>query len=365
MVVDYGAEDGRSYEGSLVGSQVGDELLGVMAAGRSRLFDRSDPQMADTAIGCVMDKEGLRHVLIVPLVHQGEVLGVLLMSSVTPSLAGPAVAHLAETIGELITDAAVRTRLYEAVRAADQLKASFLATVSHELRTPLTSIMGYIEMIQKGLYGPPGDSLAEPLGYMRQASGVLLRLITDILDFSRMEAGQLKVDLMPVDPLRSIASVAGQLRPQIHQRGLELQLELAEHLPLVQANSARVEQVLTNLVGNAIKFTEAGAIQICAQPIGERLRISVRDTGIGIAADDQEAIFQEFRRVDQADRRYGGAGLGLAIARRLIELMGGAIGVESAPGAGSTFFIELPITALSGDPPTVMGLAAHELGRAL
>jgi signal transduction histidine kinase len=336
-----------------------------MGVGHSSLFDSDDPEVATSVIGRAMQREGLRHTLMVPLSHQGALLGMLVMGSSSGRRASPALIHLAETIGELITDAVVRTRLYEEVRAADQLKSSFLATVSHELRTPLTSIIGYIDMLRRGLYGPPGESMVEPLMYMRAASGTLLRLITDILDFSRMEAGQLKVDLCPVDALRSLTNVVGQLQPQIRERDLGLELDLAAQLPLVQANTARLEQVLTNLLSNAIKFTEAGMISVGAHASGDMLRISVRDTGIGIAAEDQEAIFQEFRRIDQADRHFGGAGLGLAISRRLIELMGGTIGVESTPGVGSTFFIDLPITTMPTEsPPTVMLLAANEMGAA-
>ncbi|NTW97388.1 MAG: PAS domain-containing protein [Oscillochloris sp.] len=362
IVADYGAEAERSYEGDLIRGREGAELLALMTVGHSSLLELSDPAVASSLVGQVIQDEGLQHVLVVPLLHQGTPLGVLVLGSSVGRANSPAMIHLAETIGELITDATVRTLLYEEVRTTDQLKSSFLATISHELRTPLTSIIGYTEMLQRGIYGPLGDRMGEPLGYMRVASNTLLRLITDILDFSRMEAGQLKVDLSPVDPLRVIRSVAGQLQPQIRERDLDLRLDLPEHLPLVRANSSRLEQVLTNLVSNAVKFTEKGTISIGAEVADDRLRISVRDTGIGIAPEDQEAIFQEFRRLDQANRHYGGAGLGLAISRRLTELMGGLIGVESALGHGATFFVELPIISAPADsPPTVMSLAAHEL----
>jgi signal transduction histidine kinase/PAS domain-containing protein len=365
IVADHGASPGRSYEGDLIRGRAGIELLALMGDGRSSLFDLADPAVAASAIGQAMRREGICHALVVPLSHQGSPLGVLLMGSSTGRRGDLAMIHLAETVGELITDAVVRTRLYEEVRVADQLKSSFLATVSHELRTPLTSIIGYIDMLRRGLYGPPGERMVEPLTYMRAASSTLLRLITDILDFSRMEAGQLKVDLSPVNPLRAITNVVGQLQPQIRERGLQLELDLLDQLPLVQANESRLEQVLTNLLGNAVKFTEAGVIGVGARSSGDLLRISVRDTGIGIAAEDQEAIFQEFRRIDQADRHFGGAGLGLAISRRLVGLMGGTIGVESVLGSGSTFFIDLPITALPTEsPPTVMHLATSDMGAA-
>ncbi|NTW02370.1 MAG: PAS domain-containing protein, partial [Oscillochloris sp.] len=347
IVADYGAAAGCSYEGDLIRGQVGIELLALMTAGHSSLCNLSDPAIARSPVGRVMEHEGLQQTLVVPLLHQGAPFGILVMGCRTARVGSPALIHLGETIGELITDAVVRTRLYEEVRVADQLKMSFLATVSHELRTPLTSIIGYIEMLQKGLYGSPSERMGEPLMYMRAASGTLLRLITDILDFSRMEAGELNVDLFPVDSILAIANVVGQLQPLIRERGLELELDLPSQLPMVYANASRLEQVLTNLISNAIKFTEAGMISVCAQEMDDRLRISVRDTGIGIAPENQSTIFQEFRRVDHANRHYGGAGLGLAISRRLIELMDGSIGVESNLGSGSTFFVELPISTTS------------------
>ncbi|MBX0327262.1 PAS domain-containing protein [Oscillochloris sp. ZM17-4] len=364
IVADYAAETQRSYEGDLISGRGVAELQALMAAGHSSLLALNEPEVADSLVGQMMARAGLRNILVVPLMLHGSPLGVLVLGSSAPRDISATMTRLAETIGELITDATVRTRLYEEVRAADQLKSSFLATISHELRTPLTSIIGYTEMLQRGLYGPLGDRVEEPLGYMREASNTLLRLITDILDFSRMEAGQLKVDLCPVEPLRAIRNVIGQLQPQAHERELELLGDLPDQLPLVHANSSRLEQVLANLISNAIKFTESGSITVCTRSSGDQLRICVRDTGIGIAAEDQEAIFQEFRRVNHGDRHYSGTGLGLAISRRLTALMGGSIGVESAAGSGSTFFIDLPIITLPAEsPPTVMTLTAHELGR--
>ncbi len=357
IVADFGTHMSQSYEGSLVHNQVGTELLALMMAGQSCQFDLDNPTSAESAVMQLMRREELQHILIIPLLHQTNPLGVLVLGNSRARPYSPALLHLAETMGELITDASVRTRLYEEVRTADRLKSAFLATVSHELRTPLTSIIGYTEMLQRGLYGPLGERMGEPLDHMRTASGTLLRLITDILDFSRMEAGHLKVDLNPVEPLWVIRNVAGQFQPQILQRSLNLYLDLPDHLPYIYANSMRLEQVLTNLIGNAIKFTDHGGITVSVSHYGERLRISVTDTGIGIPQEHQEAIFLEFRRIEQSGRHAGGAGLGLAISRRLVELMGGTIGLHSTPGEGSTFFVEFPICHAPADvPPTVMSL---------
>jgi signal transduction histidine kinase len=183
--------------------------------------------------------------------------------------------------------------------------------------------------------------MAEALGFMRVASLTLLRMINELLDFSRAEAGFLRVDLAAVDLLHVAANVVGQLRPQIAERGLDFALEIPPGLPLARGNQTRLDQVLTNLLGNAIKFTDRGHVIVRASRHGERVRLVVEDTGIGISPEHQELIFQEFGRVETPGRRVGGTGLGLAISRRLVELMGGSLTVASVPGIGSTFTVEL------------------------
>ena len=185
--------------------------------------------------------------------------------------------------------------------------------------------------------------MREPLIYMRQSSLTLLHLINDILDFSRAEAGQLRLELQPVDLLGSVANVVGQLRPQLAERGLDFAFEVPPGLPLVQANAARLEQVVTNLLSNALKFTEHGQVAVRAWHTGDRVGLCVSDTGIGIAPEHLELIFQEFRRVETPGRRVGGAGLGLAISRHILGLMDATLTVESSLGVGSSFTIELPV----------------------
>ena len=215
--------------------------------------------------------------------------------------------------------------------------SGFLARVSHELRTPLTSIIGVADLIDRGLYGELPARARDPLLHIRRNSRTMLRLINDILDFSKIEAGHFAIELSPVD-LRVVAhDVADTLQPQLQDRGLELKLELGE-LPLVHGNRERLEQVLTNLVANAIKFTDEGSITIRASYNGRRVFFCVVDTGIGIAPEVQQQLFQEFWQAEnEHTQRYRGTGLGLAIARHLMELMGGTLTVESRPGAGSTF----------------------------
>ncbi|NTU84340.1 MAG: PAS domain-containing protein [Chloroflexales bacterium] len=344
VVADVAADGvGQSFEGLLIGGGAGEALVAVLRAGRGQIFDLDDPETRASPLGEGIADEGLCRLIVIPLYHQGEPLGLLALGSLEASLVSQPLLGVAETIGELITDAVVRARLYDESRQAERLKASILANVSHELRTPLTSIIGYVEMLQRGIYGPLPERMIEPLGYMRLSSGTLLRLISDILDFSRAEAGHLRVELSPVDMLHAVANVVGQLRPLLADRGLDLELEVPPGLPRVWGNQARLEQVVSNLVGNAVKFTDHGRIGIRACRNGGRLRLSVTDTGVGIAPEHLGMIFQEFRRLETPGRRVGGTGLGLAITRRLVELMGGAISVESSVGEGSTFIVDLDV----------------------
>jgi two-component system, sensor histidine kinase len=178
---------------------------------------------------------------------------------------------------------------------------------------------------------------------MRRNSQTLLRLINDFLDYSKIEAGHFTIERAPVDLLAVIQDVVGALEPQVQERGLDLKVELSPELPLVYAHRERLEQVLTNLLANAIKFTDRGTITVRATFDGERVRFSVIDTGIGIAPEQQHLIFREFHQIEsEHTQRYPSTGLGLAISRRLMQMMGGTLEVESTPGVGSTFYGDLP-----------------------
>jgi PAS domain S-box-containing protein len=351
VVADIAAEgEGRGYEGQAIDGAEGEALIAMLRSSESHILDLSDPVTAASPLGRAVAGEGIGRLLLVPLFHQGAPLGMLALGAIASQPDSAALLRVAETIGELITDAVVRARLYDEVRQADRLKTSFLASVSHELRNPLTSIIGYIELFRRGIYGSLDERFTEPLRYMHLSSTTLLRMINDILDFTRAEAGHLHVEVQPVNVRHVVANVIGQLQPQIRERGLVFELDITPNLPLAQGNKARLEQVVTNLLGNAIKFTEQGRITVRACRANDRVRLSITDTGIGIAPEHLEVIFQEFRRVETADRRVNGAGLGLAISRRLVELMGGTINVESALGRGSTFTIELPMAQAAPTP---------------
>jgi len=339
-----------------IGSLQGQVIDGNAAVSLIRRIERDQPSFiyltelnAEDPLAEGLRREGLQSLLLVPLRHEHYATGILGLATNAPKTMTPTLEKLATAIGELITDAIVRIRLYEEVKRADRLKTGFLAMVSHELRTPLTSIIGYTDMLRRGVLGELSPEVQETLGYMKQASLNLMRLINDILEFSRMEAGQLSMEVEPVNVEAIIQNVVGQMLPQAHERNLTLKTNLLPNTPRIVANAGRLEQVLINLISNAIKFNRPnGLIEISVEPRGEWLRIKVSDTGIGIAPADQERIFEEFQRVRSPNgKREQGIGLGLAICRRLITYMGGRIGVESTPGEGSTFFCDLPTVAAS------------------
>ncbi|MFT4037792.1 MAG: PAS domain S-box protein [Thermomicrobiales bacterium] len=235
----------------------------------------------------------------------------------------------------------------DAARAGERAKGLFLAMMSHELRTPLQAVLGYSDFL---LGGRPGNLSAEQLediGYIHQGASRMVHLIDQMLDLSRMEAGRLDLKREAVDLLRVLEAVRQDIAPQAEAKGLALTVAAPGRLPRVLGDAERVRQIVLNLAGNAVKFTETGEITITARKRQGWVDVAVADTGIGIAAEDVGTIFEEFRQVDtRLSRRHGGAGLGLAIARRLAQQMGGEIAVVSELGAGSTFTLRLPMAPL-------------------
>jgi PAS domain S-box-containing protein len=233
----------------------------------------------------------------------------------------------------------------DAAQAANRAKGVFLDMMSHELRTPLQAVLGYSE----SLLAAPQRSLTaeqrEDIGYIHQAGGRMIALINQLLDLSRMEAGRLQLAAEPVDLAQVIEQVRQDVAPQAAAKSLAVQIELPPALPAVIGDAERVRQILLNLVGNAVKFTNQGCIRIVAAPsVSGGVEVNVSDSGIGITPDGLLHIFDEFHQGDSSlTRRHGGAGLGLAIARKLAEQMGGGISVSSEPNVGSTFRLHLPV----------------------
>jgi signal transduction histidine kinase len=227
---------------------------------------------------------------------------------------------------------------------ASKHKSQFLANMSHELRTPLNAILGYTELIADGVYGQPSERMVEVLKRLEGNGRHLLRLINDVLDLSKIEAGQLTLSLDDYSMKDVVNSVHGAVEPLAADKKLTFSVEIAPDLPQGRGDERRLTQVLLNLVGNAIKFTDAGKIVVRAGAANGRFSLAVCDTGPGISAADQAKLFQEFQQADNSiTKAKGGTGLGLAISKRIIEMHGGRIWVESEVGKGSTFSITLPV----------------------
>ena len=243
---------------------------------------------------------------------------------------------------------ALRT-LNAKLEQASRAKSEFLANMSHELRTPLNAILGFNEMILDDLYGEvPGD-LKEPLTDIQTNGRHLLRLINDVLDLSKIEAGRMELSLGDYAVEDVVGTVRASLRSLAADRGLEFVAEVETNLPVAYGDGKRITQCLLNLVGNALKFTKHGRVAIGVEREGELLRYRVSDTGIGIPADQLDTVFAEFRQVDGTTTRdFGGTGLGLSITKKFVELHGGRIWVESELGKGSTFFFTVPLRAEGG-----------------
>ncbi len=232
------------------------------------------------------------------------------------------------------------------IRRLDAVKRDFVANASHELRTPLTSIKGFLELLAGGLAGED----ARWLQAIQRNVERMAAIVEDLLRLSRLEAQGAELSREPVDLKRIVADVTGMFAGSIQSKGLALEVALPEDLPPALADPFLLEQMLVNLVDNALKYTERGAIRVECAAAGQELRIRVSDTGIGIAAEHQPRIFERFYVADKSrSRRGGGTGLGLSIVKHIVQLHGGTIEVHSAVGAGTTFTVSLPVLRQSGN----------------
>jgi signal transduction histidine kinase len=239
--------------------------------------------------------------------------------------------------------------LNEQLARASKAKSEFLANMSHELRTPMNAILGFSEMMIDGIYGDIPAELKEPLADIQVNGRNLLRLINDVLDLSKIEAGRMELALGEYSVSDVVHTVRTSLRSIAAEKGLEFTAHVPEDLPVAYGDSGRLAQCLTNLAGNALKFTRQGRVDIAVELVDGELIYRVADTGIGIAQEELDHIFTEFRQIDTTiTREFGGTGLGLSISKKFVERLGGRIWVESELGKGSTFMFSVPLRAGEG-----------------
>jgi PAS domain S-box-containing protein len=238
--------------------------------------------------------------------------------------------------------------------SASQAKTEFLSSMSHELRTPLNAILGFAQLLQRDKKTPLGGKQVERVAHILRAGEHLLRLVEDVLDLARIEAGRITISMEPVDVQELVAEVESTLRPMAERSGITLRIEpLPADLPRVAADRTRLSQILMNFSSNAIKYGKGGGlVSISAQRRGERVRITVQDNGIGIPADKQDKLFQPFHRAGQETGPIQGTGIGLTISKRLAEMMRGGVGFRSQEGEGSEFWIELGVDTSAPAPPS-------------
>jgi signal transduction histidine kinase len=271
-----------------------------------------------------------------------------------PGAFAPEVVNLLQTLANQSVLAIENAELFEELErkgreleAASRHKSEFLANMSHELRTPMNAILGFTELIQDGVYGEVPAKIIAMLERIQANGRHLLGLINDVLDLSKIEAGQLKLETTDYALRDVVQTVQATTESLAAEKRLKLHIELPDVLPPARGDERRIAQVLLNLVGNAIKFTEAGEIIVSVAVEDTTFEIAVTDTGPGIPVDEQQKIFEEFHQVDSSStRKKGGTGLGLSIARKIVELHGGRIWVDSEVGRGSTFRFTLPVNAV-------------------
>jgi len=326
---------GRTAETG-VAVQIPDLLEDVAYSGRAR----------ELAI-----RAGSRAMLAVPLLREGKVIGGLAVTRKRPGDFPPEIVELLQTFAGQSTLAIQNARLFREIEqksreleVASRHKSQFLANMSHELRTPLNAILGYTELIVDRIYGEVPERISEVLERVQKSGRHLLGLINDVLDLSKIEAGQLVLGVSDYSFADVVQSVVSSVESLAAEKHLRMIVDVAPDLPVGSADERRIAQVLLNLVGNAIKFTEKGEVAVRVTNSEGEFVASVSDTGPGIAEFDRQKIFEEFQQVDSSSTRTkGGTGLGLAIARRIVEMHGGRLWVESTVGKGSTFFFSIPV----------------------
>ncbi len=334
--------------------RLGDGAVGRAAALRAPvqipdIFDEQGlvlPQARE-----MLGRRGYRSLLAIPLLREQRIVGGLTVWRRETGMFPPETVNLLQTFATQSVLAIENARLFREIEEkgrqleiASKHKSQFLANMSHELRTPLNAILGYTELIVDNIYGDVPEKIRDVLDRVEKSGRHLLGLINDVLDLSKIEAGQLVLALTEYSMRDVVQTVFTAVESLAAEKKLALAVFVPPELPAGRGDERRIAQVLLNLVGNAIKFTEAGEVRVQVAASDSSFVVSVADTGPGIAEADHQKIFEEFQQADTSStRKKGGTGLGLAIAKRIIEMHGGRIWVESTPGAGSTFRFTVPV----------------------
>jgi two-component system, NtrC family, sensor kinase len=331
----------------------GEGAVGQMAVTRQpiQIPDIAAEGAYESRIRGAMLDAGTRSVLAIPLLHEEQLVGGLVVTRRVPGAFTVEVVDLLRTFATQSALAIQNARLFREIEVkshqlevASQHKSEFLANMSHELRTPLNAIIGFSEVLSERMFGELNEKQEEYLKDIYASGTHLLSLINDILDLSKIEAGRMELELTDFHLPTALDSALTLVRERAGRRGIALQMNVDSRLGQIQADERKVRQVVLNLLSNAIKFTpEGGRIDVGAVPKDGLVEVSVSDTGVGIAPEDQEAVFEEFRQVGTADKKVEGTGLGLTLCRKFVELHGGRIWVKSELGAGSTFTFTIPV----------------------
>jgi two-component system, NtrC family, sensor kinase len=333
--------------------QKGEGALGRMALTHEtvQIADIADEALYQSRVRDLLIRLGYRSLLAVPLLREDHLFGALVVNCSRPGTFAPEVIELLQAFATQSTLAIQNARLFRELQgksceleAASRHKSEFLANMSHELRTPLNAIIGFSEVLSERMFGEINEKQAEYLADIVESGRHLLALINDVLDLSKIEAGRMELEPASFDLATAIENTLILVRERAQRRNIKLNRIVDDRLGVVRADEPKVKQVLLNLLSNALKFTPQGGRIDVRAVLGDRAaQVSVKDTGVGISTEDQEAVFEEFRQVGASSRKVEGTGLGLAISRKLIELHGGKLWVESALGKGATFTFTLPL----------------------
>jgi signal transduction histidine kinase len=333
-----------------------EQNIGLILANREPVQVADLGEVARSPADDIVLRSGYRARLAAPLFSGDDIIGLLVVRRRTPGAFPQNTVDLMKTFAAQSALAIQNAQLFQEIddkgrqlEIASKHKSQFLANMSHELRTPLNAILGYTELILDNIYGEAPEKMRAVMERVQTNGKHLLGLINDVLDLSKIEAGQLTLSLADYSLAELVQGVYVAVEPLASRKNLALTTKVEKGLPAGRGDERRLAQVLLNLVGNAIKFTEQGEVAIEASAANGAFNVAVRDSGPGIAAADQQKIFEEFQQVDNTStRQKGGTGLGLAISKRIVEMHGGRILIDSELGKGSTFTIRLPVKAGEG-----------------